>query len=385
MQSLSELLSFKTLDDWKASLISAAQSVGLATENWAEGGYTRSLVALFSQLYKTAGDVVRIIAAGGFLDKAEGAWLTLLAKQVFNVDRVAATFAKAPLAITLTNNGGGLYIYAPRDIVFAHATTKKTYRNTSGGTLNPGVGQTLALDLEAEEAGAGSSAGIGSITEMVTTSLGVTCTNTMALVGIDEEKDPALRQRCRDSLAALALGGIKKAYEYIAKSAKRPDGTPIGITRVRVMPAPGDGTVTVYVADASGTVSAPDVAIVQALFDTLVSPYGFSATVFSTTTFNAVVPSTIWIPAALGLSEAEARQLVFDALAAYVLVFPIGGVVIPPAAGFIYWRALLGVVEAAIPGTLKATLVYEIDFAVGVNQAAIWAGVLSDTTVVQVA
>jgi uncharacterized phage protein gp47/JayE len=184
------------------------------------------MLALFAVLYTTGGDVVRIIAAAGFLDYAEGAWLELLAWNVFHVEKIKATYASAVLGLKLTNTGGGFYVIEPGDVIVAHATTKKTYRNTTGGTLNPGVGQVLRLDLVADEAGADSNATVGTITDLVTTSLGVTVTNEVALAGLDEESDPALRQRCRDSLATLSVGGIKNAYEYYAKSTVRPDGSP---------------------------------------------------------------------------------------------------------------------------------------------------------------
>jgi len=382
MIAFSDLLSTKTIDDWKRSILNVATAVGLPTENWQEGGYTRTLLALFARLYATGGQVVRIIAASGFLDTASGDWLKLLAKNLFAVDPIEATFASAPLGLRLTNGGGGLFIFEAGDVVVAHASTSKTYRNTSGGTLNPGG--TLDLDLEAEEAGSGSNALVDTITTMVTTFGGVTCTNTLPLVGLDAEKDEDLRQRCRDSLAALSIGGIKRAYEFFAKSATREDGSPIGVNRVRVLTAPGDGTVTIYIAGAGGELTSPDVADVQAAFDEKVTPYGFNATAISATNLSITVPATIWIPASLGLSEAQARQAVLDALEAYVETLPIGGVVISPATGKIYWRALLGVVENAIPGMLKATLDNEVDIDVADGEVPIWAGVLTDTTVNQV-
>jgi len=380
--SLRELLSVVPLEDWKTKIVAVANAVGLKTENWVEGGYTRTLVALFAQLYATLGDVVRIVTAGGFLDTAEGEWLTFLAKNVFNVTRIRATYASAANGITLTNSGGGVYTLEAGDLVVAHVDTGATYRNTSGGTLH--AGETKSFDLAAEEPGNDSNADPGKITVMVTTFLGVTCTNTVALAGLDEESDEALRQRCRDSMAALAIGGPASAYEYIAKSAVRADGTPIGITRVFPMPATGDGTVDVYLATVSGAVPAEDVAVVQADFDALVTPYGFYATAISATNLNVSVPCTVWVPATIGVSEEAAQLAVKAALEIYVTSVPIGGVVIPPDTGKVYWRALLGVVEGAIPGMLTAQLASEVDIPVGVGQVPVWAGSLSETTVIQV-
>lgn len=384
MAVFADLLTTKTLDEWKAAIVNGATAVGLRTENWAEGGYTRTLVALFAQLLKTAGDTVRIVAASGFLDTAEGDWLTLLVRNLYGVERIVATYASAADSLVLTNNGGGLFVYEAGDIIVAHATSKATYKNTTGGTLSPGVGQTLTLSLIAEEPGSDSSADVGTITDMVTTSLGVTCTNVVALVGLDEEKDAALRTRARNSLALLALGGIGRAYEYLATSALRDDGTPVGITRVQVMPATGDGSVAIYVAGPSGAVTLQDVDIVQASFDASVTPYGLEALVASASNLSVTAPCTIWIPASLGYTELEARTLVFNALKAYVESLPIGGVIIAPAEGKIYWRALLAVVASAVPGTLKAQLTSEVDITVFDAVVPVWTGILSHTTVNQV-
>jgi uncharacterized phage protein gp47/JayE len=382
--SFADLLETISLDTWKSTIISIAKAVGLKTENWVEGGYTRTLVALFAQLHKTAGDVVKIIAAGGLLDTATGDWLTLLAKNVFNVPRIEATYASAAEGITLTNTGGGLFVYDAGDVIAAHSTTRKTYKSTSGGTLSPGVGQTLKLDVIAEEAGSGSSANVGTITQLVTTSLGVTVTNTVALVGVDEESDEDLRERCRESVAALSIGGIKQAYAYYAKSAVRANGTAIGVTRVRVMTPPGDGTVDVYVAGPSGAVAGADVTVIQADFDEFVTPYGFDATAISAVNLDVAPTATVWIPAALGLSEAEAQQQIADALEAYVNALPIGGTVISPATGKIYWRALLAVIGGAIGGTIKAQLASENDIDVDDDEVPVYDGGPSDFTIEQV-
>lgn len=383
MLSFSQLLTPVPLEDWKRKIIEVANAVGLQTENWSEGGYTRTLVALFAQLYTAAGDVVRIIAAGGFLDTAEGEWLTWLARNLFNVFRIEATYAAAPNGITLTNNGGGLYVFDAGDLVVAHYDTGKTYRNTTGGTLNPGEGQFLKLDLIAEEAGSSSGALPGLITIMVSTFLGVTCSNDVALTGLDAESDEALRERCRESLAALSIGGPSRAYEFYAKSATYPDGTPVGITRVMVMPALGDGQVIVYIAGPSGAVSPEAVAAVQETFDKNVTPYGLDAVAISATNLSISAGSEIWLPASLGVTTEAAKNAVLQALQDYVESVPIGGVVIPPSAGMVYASMLLAEAANAIPGTLRMQIA-TADIIVGAGEVPIWTGSTAAITVHQV-
>jgi hypothetical protein len=377
--SLSQLLQAVPLESWKQRIEDIAKGVGLKTENWAAGGFTRILIALFAPLHTTNGDAVRIIAASHFLDLAEGAWLTALAKQVYNVDRIEATYAAAPQAITLTNTGNKYFEFDPLDIVFKKPSNDRSYRNSSGGVLPPGG--TLVVDVIADQPGSDSNAAVGTITELTTTLLGVTCTNTVALIGVDEQKDPELRQLCRDSVAARSIGGVKRAYFYYAKTTRRTNGTPVGVTRVRIPPAVGDGTGAVYVASASGALTSPDVDFVQASFDENVTHYGFDATAISAANKSITAPCTIWIPSSLGLTEEQAQLKVYDALSAYITGVDIGGVVIAPTAGRIYWRKLIEIITAAVPGALKAQLTSETDIAIAGNEVPVWAGELDDTIV----
>lgn len=371
-----------TLAQVKATIISTANVLGLSPQNWAEGGFSRTLVALVAQLHKASGDVVTIIAESGFLETAAGDWLTLLAYSVFRVTRIEATYAEAAGAVTLTNSGGGLYVFEAGDVIVAHSGTNKTYRNTSGGTLSPL--STVTLDMRAEEAGSASNAAIGDATVLVTGYLGVTATNTVALVGLDAESDASLRERCRDSLSLLALGGIKRAYSYVARSAVDGAGVSRGITRVTVMPATGDGTVDVYIAGVSGDAPGGVVTAIQGEFDEKVTPYGFDATAISATPLSVSAPMTVWVPAALGLAEIDVQTAVNEALEAYVNAIPIGGVVISPAAGKVYWRALLATAAGAVPGALKIVLGAETDTTVADAEAPVWGGSTGDVTVVQV-
>ena len=381
---LSQLLQPVPLESWKQRIVDIAKRVGLKTDNWSTGGFMRTLVALFAEFHTMNGAAVPIIASSRFLDFAQGIWLTLLAKEGHDVDRIEATYASAAEGIMLTNSGSKFFEFDPGDVVVASSVTHRTFRCVTGGTLRPGVGQTLRLDVKAEEPGSAGNADVGTLTELVTTLLGVTCTNPVALVGIDEESDADLRERCRDSVAARSIGGVKRAYSYHAKSARRSDGSPIGVTRIRIPPAIGDGTGAVYIASLSGAIGSLDVDRVQEIFDHEVTHHGFTATALSAVNKSITAPCTIWIPESLGLTEEQVQEKVHDALRDYVSRLPIGGMVIPPATGRVYWTALLGVIGTAVPGCLTLQLTSESDIAVAGNEAPVWAGVLSDTTVIQV-
>lgn len=381
--ALSDLIKPVSPTQAKATILGLAQQLGLSTETWAEGGFTRITIAIMAQLISTMSGMIALVAAGGFLDLAKGGWLTLLAWNVYRVARLDALAASGQ--IVLTNTGGGRYDVDPGDLTFAHATTRKTYRNTTGGTLNPGNGQTLTLTIQAEEDGPDSTAQPGTITVLVTTLLGVTCSNPAALVGIAEELDPALAQRCRDSLALLSPGAPKAAYLFVAKSALATDGTPLGITRARLMPALGDGNVDMYVATPSGAASSDQVARVQELEDARVTPYGFTTTVLMSTNVPISAPLTIWISDSVTDDDTAVKTNVATLMGSSITTAPIGGFVVAPATGKIYWRMLLGAAERAYPSdTIKVQLATETDISVPVGGVPQWTGLSADVTVIRV-
>ncbi len=86
---------------------------------------------------------------------------------------------------------------------------------TSGGTVNVCSSGVFAADV----AGPDSTSSPGTITQVVTTLSGVTCTNLDSFVGSDWESNTALAARCRLKIQSLSPNGPSGAYEYFALSA----------------------------------------------------------------------------------------------------------------------------------------------------------------------
>src|SRR5262249_36462305 len=175
----------------------------------------------------------------------------------------------------------------------------------------------IDIDIRAGEVGASSTAAPNTITEFVTKLLGVEVTNAAPLVGLDAESDAALRVRCRDSLGALSPNGPPAAYRYWAKTAKRADGSPVGVTRVRLMPPPGDGSMQMYVASATGPVSgnandpSTDLGAVNKAIQENAVPYGHGpVTVSSATVHPLAITCTVWISTSSAMTTAEVQQIV---------------------------------------------------------------------------
>lgn len=344
--SLASLLIQETKDAIYNTALSVAESVGLPVTTWQSGDPTRSLYHVISEVLATLEGVVALYTAAGFLDYATGDWLKLLAKQAFNVDAIEATFATT--TVTLTNGGGGLYTIEAGDLTFKNSTTGETYRNTTGGTLPAGPGTSLGVTVIADEAGSDSSAAATEIDELVTVLLGVTCSNPTAAIGIDEESEDSLRERCRDKLASISPNGPRDAYSYVARNSDL-TGTS-GITRVRVFSDSDTGDVTVYLAGPSGGVSTPDRDAAEDAIITWATPLCITPNVATATGVTIPVTYTLWLYQSVGQTFGEVQGAVSTAIGSMFAARPIGGDIIPPAlTGSLYKSMVESTIRATYP------------------------------------
>lgn len=345
--TLSSLISTQTKAEILTKGLQVAQSVGLTVTSWAVGDPTRSLYHYLAELLETLELAVVEYCKAGFLDHAEEDWLTLAAEQLYGVERIEATYAST--TVTLTNGGGGLYEFGVGDITFKNSTTGATYHNTSSGTLAAGIGNTLDMDVVADEAGADSAALATEIDTLVTTLPDVTCSNTSAATAIDAESDLDLRERCRDKLGALSPNGPKDAYDYVARNQGLTGTT--AVTRTRVFATSTTGSVTVHLAGPSGAVGAGDVTAVEAAILEWATPLCVTPIVVSATNLTLPVTYQLWLYSSVGETTATIETAVADALAAMLQGRPIGGDIIPPSAdGYIYHSMIESTIRAVYPG-----------------------------------
>lgn len=342
---LSTQLLQRTKDVLYSAGLAIADGLNLNTSSWQPGDPTRSTYWFVAEILEQLEEIVVQYLFSAFLDYAEDDWLTLLAKQVYNVDRVAATFATT--TVTLSNTGGGVFDFAAGDITFKNPSNGgKTYKNTTGGHL--AVGSTLDVTAVAEEAGSASNAAAGEINDFVTTFLGVTCLNAAAAIGLDQESDPALRQRCRDKLGSLSPNGPADAYAYVAKTPNL-SGT-VNVTRARVYPTSSTGDVLMYVGGPSGAVGAPDVALVEAAVVKLAAPLTITPTVQSANNVPVSITYTLYLYSSVNQTSVAVKAAVASALADLFLARPIGGDTIPPATqGYLYQSLITAAIRSAFP------------------------------------
>lgn len=331
-----------------------ATALNLPVSSWQAGDPTRSLYHVEAEQFDTWEDIVVAYIASGFLDFATGIWLKILAYQVFGVVVPEATYATTD--VVLTNTGGGYYPNIEAgSLVFKNTTTGKTYRNTTGGTLQSGAGNTLTVTVVAEEAGSDSSASAEEIDDMVTRLRGVTCSNALAAVGVDEQDAAITRQQCRDRLGRLSPNGAKGAYVDVARDADL-TGTS-GITDARSYRSSDAGDVTTYLRGPSGAVSETDRALVETAILGNCTPLCVTPTVVSVSNVVVAITYELWVYKRCGLTADEIEEAVEDALEQLFASRPIGGDIIAPATtGKLYRSVIESTIRAAVPDVFRVSV-----------------------------
>lgn len=348
LPSLAALTTPLTTAEVKASIYDILERLGVPTTSWKNVAVARAIIAAVSVVLAAFTVLMAEIAKSGFLELAQGDWLTLTAKYVYGVDRIEATFATGE--VTVNNTAGGVFSFDPGDVVFSKTGSAKTYTNTDAFTL-AALQTGVVVEIQALEQGADSTAPPNTITSLETTLLGVTVSNAVSVVGLDAENDAALRLRCYEKLSSLSPNGPRGAYAFFAKGATREDGSTIGVTRVRVTPDSDEGIVTVTVATATGAITGDvddegtDLGAVNLAIQTNVVPDGVTATIQSATALAIPVTYEIWIYTAASLTALELEELIETRLTEFMAGQPVAGNAIPPAVtGKVFHSAIVAAI-----------------------------------------
>jgi hypothetical protein len=347
------------------SIYNVLGTLGVDTTTWKPGAVVRSLIVGVSVVLSGLSQLTVQIARSGFLELSEGDWLTLVAHHVYGVERIQATFATGQ--ITLVNAGGGIYSEAADDLIVSSPSTGKQFRNTAPFSL--GAFATLTIPIRATEIGADSTALPATITNLVTSLLGVSCSNALSLVGLNAELDPSLRTRCSEKLGALSPNGPWDAYGFAVRNATRPDGSNVGVTRIRIT-KDGFGNVFVYCANATGAITdAGDLAILDTAIQTLAAPLAVTAHLLSAT--NVVVPITyeLWMYNTSGRSVSQVTDAVAARLLAFFEAQPIGGNVVDPDPGKVFVDAVRAAIISTLPEIFHAVVTLPAaDLSLAINE-----------------
>ncbi len=267
--TVSELLSVETRAEILERFLNEAAILeidvrGMQTERFARGYFEiESLSHEQWQLLR------KTVVESGYLDSAEGSWLTLLAAGFFQVARTPASRTVGQLLFTDAQSVGPKNVAVDERV--ARSTGNVRFRNTTAGTIP--LNSTVSLEIRAEVAGAAGNVSNNTITSLQTDIPGVTVNNPAYAAGTwittpgrDEETDSALRQRCRDKWSSLGAGGNAAGYAFWITEAFEVLGLTPTITRHSIDTSNpfGPGSIGVYIANASGPATGDEVDIVDA-------------------------------------------------------------------------------------------------------------------------
>lgn len=349
-------------DTANEKLLDIIETIGIPARSWRKGGALRTLIRACSRTYADATKLSAEFVRSAFLDSSSGGWLKILATNVFGITPREASFAVGK--VLFTNGGGGIHAYGVEQLRM-RGLNGKTYTNTEALAL-AALGTAL-IAVRAVEVGSASSAGPGTITELLTPLLGVTISNPASVVGTDDESNEELRAHCRSARAARSLNGPRGAYDLAVREAKRLDGSSVDINRISQPQAGSDGTVRLYLASPSGEPLTSDLDIVRTSIENIARPDGVKALVSAAAAKPINLDMTVWARKTAGLDESGLRSLVLNALTLLVRDYPIGGIAKSPFStqGYLYEGALGGAAKSAHPAVFDTDGAVDVPLAPG--------------------
>ncbi len=346
MIPIEDLITPVTEDQFFEQFLSNLETVGLKARSWRRGGVYCTIIRVLAAFCAAFSDLQCRFIRSGFLEFAEGNWLTWVAYYVYGVERPESTFATGE--VTLTNGGGGDYTWAPRQLRVFNSTLDKAYTNQDEIHLGPlSVG---TFPFIAVESGAASSSTTGAIDDIETTYADeITVTNEAPVIGSDPMPDDELRQLAKDKRDARSVFGVRGAYRYAIRSAKRAGGSTVDVNRMSISPSSSTGTVTMYVASPSGVPTDDDVQLCRDNVELLARPDTVSTSLDACTPVTITRNLTIWAEKQEGLSAADLRALALQKLVLLNRNYPVGGIKKAGPTSYFWADKLEGAVQSAHP------------------------------------
>lgn len=340
--TLQQLRTTITQEQALNAMLADLTSLGFQATSWQPGSVQRTILQAVASIWSQLSNSVAAITYTVFNDSAAGDSLTVFSGSHYDNIRQPATSTIGYVRMT----GGPVgppYAIVPGQLVVAHDTLGYTYRNITGGVVP--VSGTVALQYQAEVAGAMTAVGNGTINTLQTPLAGVTVTNVppfplvdwIITYGQDAELDDRLRTRNRDKWASLNPITRPRDWYVLATLEQVP-----AITRVKVDDTNpgGPGTVDVYIAGATGPSAPAEQALAQAYFNSH-GPVTALITVKLAAAAAQNITADVWITAALNTAAKQAEVLA--SLTAFINALPIGGEVLPPGpAGYMLLSELVG-------------------------------------------
>lgn len=342
--SLAELLTPVPTETVVAQSLGIASALGMPVTAWQPISVAREIIYINSQLVHNFSVVMAEgPVAGGFLTYSTGAWKTLCAYEIFDTERNEASSATGK--IKLVNAAGVPFPVTPGSVRVLNESAQKTYTNTNSGTV-PASGDLSTIEFVADEPGSASNLTSADVLSLVVMVPGLSAVYLEDLIGQNEESDQALDIRAREANAKASPNGPGDAYQYFAKTTRRPDGSLVGVTRTNKIE--GNGTVTLYLADADGALNSQDRDYVFDNVNANVVPTGFTLLIPNPTCVEVEIALTMALTpnpeASASHTDTEAR--IRTAIATYLSSIDIGGNQAQSFQG-VFWDTILTLIRVA--------------------------------------
>lgn len=333
MLTLEQLTTPVSEDDAMATILAVLTQLGFQATSWQSGAIQLTVLRLFAKTYSGLTTLVSDIAAGGFAALASTGWLTLLAKYVYGLDRIAAQSTVGQVVLT-SSAAAPVHTWITGDIIVADqpqgTDNANTYTVTVPGTLAPGT--SAAFEFKADVPGAAGNIAPGTTLYLWTPLVGVTPTNPVlappnnstwiTTPGADEESNQRLAARCLARWSRLTYSNVDGAYVGWALEALP------AITRITIGSAAGDGNVKIYAATALGPITGPQATTVANYVNGIADGIGRRPI---NDIVSVLAPSVLTTPPIVIDAYVESAQVptaaaaITNALNTYIGSLPIGG------------------------------------------------------------
>lgn len=262
--ALADVLKPTTAEQAERTVIGLLDAAGFPATSWQPKSFPRTVTKAIGAIGANFSNLISNVVAGVLNGLSTGGWLDLLSEQNYANTRAAAVAAAGQMVLT-NQTGVSQPITVGMWLADGDGSSAHRFEVTGGaGTLAAPNGSTLAVTVRAESPGAaynipsGASLFIaGGVLPGVTVSnpaIGSTGT-WLTTAGADKESDPALQERNATKWADQAPAGNDQSYVYWARTAVP--------TITRVKPVREGGTVNVYLANAAGGATGPEVTAVD--------------------------------------------------------------------------------------------------------------------------
>lgn len=376
MTTIEDLTTPITEDDALATLLNNLTQLGFQATSWQSGSIQLTFLKLIAMVWAAVSVTIATIATAGFtsLANVQYVYLSLIATYWYQITPISAQNTVGEILITSSPTAGST-TFAVGDIIISDQPNgtagANTYTNTEGGTLGPDA--TLLVEFKADIAGASANIPPNTTLYLWTAGfVGLTVTNPVVAAtstwitspGVDQESAARLATRCLLKWSALTYGNTDGAYKFWAMTALPT------LTRLEMLDAPGDGTVTLVGANALGPISGADITTIEDYVNGVDDGIGrrpindiFTAVAATTVTTPALTVTVYCLPTKVATITGDATT----ALLSYIGSVPIGGTVLTGTQGRVLYSDMLAIVQD-LSGVISVTMSITSDVLLSAGQ-----------------